>query len=69
MDIVAERAHEEYLLIEPVSTVYGIRYLLDAAWFTEDGRYIEFCSSYHDVYYASVDDAIKTYLYEKERRA
>ena len=67
MDCVVEYVQEEYLRIEPVCTMRGIKYELDAAWFTGDGRYIEFCSSRHDVYYASVDAAIKTYEYEKER--
>ena len=62
-----EYSHYEYLRIEPMCTVNGIKYAFDAAWFTSDGRYIEFCSSYYDVYYASVDAAIKTYEYEKEK--
>lgn len=67
MDAVVEYVQEEYLRIEPVITGYGIKYSLDAAWYTSDGQYVEFCSSYHNVYYASVDAAIKTYEYEKEK--
>lgn len=67
MECVVEYAQVEYVRIEPEITGYGIKYSLDAAWYTNDGRYIEFCSSYHSVYYASVDAAIKTYEYEKEK--